>query len=62
MLIDNFIKGLLIIQSKGNSDYTFQHDIMYIGNLNDYSKDELAELADLGFHMDIAEECLITYS
>jgi len=61
--VDKFIEGLTLIFKKNpNVDYSFDHDIMYIGNLEDFDAFELNELCDLGFYIDSESDCLITFS
>jgi len=59
--MNNFIKGLNIIFAKNpKSDYSFEHDTMYVGNIEDFDAYELNELWDLGYYHE--DDSLITFS
>jgi len=62
-LIQRLVAALAIIAEKeGKCDYSFEHDVMYVGNPNQYSSEEIALLDSLGFYVDEDLDCFYTFS
>jgi len=60
----NFIKGCMFIEKKGKSpfQYSFQHEVMYVGNSNNFSNEDKIYLTTLGFEVDEDLECFYTFT
>lgn len=62
--LTKLIEGLQIIDAKesGSKDYDFQHDIMHVGNICEYTEKEITKLDELGFHVSDDDESFYTFS
>ena len=61
--MNRFMKGIQLILTKNPSaDYQFEHDIMYIDDVDGYDAYEINELWDLGFYIDNDLNTFVTFS
>jgi len=61
--LQKFVSGLTIIAEKTpDTDFCFEHDVMYIGNPSSFTEKEIETLKSLGFDIDEGLESFYYYS
>lgn len=65
-MLANFIEGLQELKRLGATNYSFEHDVMYVyGAWNfpePWKRGELDYIGELGFHWDLSNEHFYTHS
>jgi hypothetical protein len=58
-MIEKIIQGLQMIveKEKEEAEMSADHDTILVGQPELYTKEEIQELEDLGFHIDEEQEC-----
>jgi len=62
--IKNLMDGLAIIEqnAESNNDFSFEHDLLYVGDLSKFSIEDTKRLDSLGFYASEDDDCFLYYS